>query len=86
MKLDAMKFGLAFGIIYALIFFVYALAAALFGVGGEMIKLIGSLYLGVSASFLGAIAGAIWGFAVGFVFFWLGAEIYNRLLARAQSE
>ncbi len=83
MKLDAVKFGIAFGIIYALIFFVYALAAALFGVGGEMIKLIGSLYLGVSASFLGAIAGAIWGFAIGFVFFWLGVEIYNRLLARA---
>ena len=83
MKLDAVKFGIAFGIIYALIFFVYALVAALFGVGGEMIKLIGSLYLGVSASFLGAIAGAIWGFAIGFFFFWLGAEIYNRLLARA---
>ena len=83
MKLDAVKFGIAFGIIYALTFFLLALAAALFGVGGEMIKLIESFYLGVSASFLGAIAGAIWGFAIGFVFFWLGAIIYNRLLARA---
>ena len=83
MKIDAVKFGISFGVIYAIIFFFYAIAAAVFGVGGEMIKMIGSFYLGVSASLQGAFAGAVWGFGVGFVFFWLGAVIYNRLLPSA---
>lgn len=80
MKLDAVKFGIAFGIIYATIFFLYAMIGALFGWGEEMIDLIGKFYVGFGASFMGAVIGAIWGLAIGFVFFALAAWIYNRLL------
>ncbi len=82
MKLHVTKFGVAFGIIYALIFFLYGMMAALFGWGTEMLKLISSFYAGVGPTLLGAVIGAVWGFAVGFVFFALGALIYNALLGR----
>ncbi len=80
MKLDAVKFGIAFGIIYAAVFFLYGMVAALFGVGKEMMKMIGTFYVGFGASFLGALAGAAWGLIIGFVFFWLAGLIYNRLV------
>ena len=80
MKLEAVKFGIAFGIIYAAIFFLYGLAAALFGVGEEFIGMIGKFYAGFGPSLPGALAGAVWGMAVGFFFFWLAALIYNRLV------
>lgn len=73
MKLDAAKFGLAAGAVYAAAFFLYALAGALFGVGGETLRMMGDFYPGVSPTFAGALVGAVWGFAL------LG-WIYNRLL------
>jgi hypothetical protein len=36
MKLHASMFGIAFGIVYALVFFLYGALAALFGWGGAM--------------------------------------------------
>ncbi len=83
MKLNPVKFGSAFGIIYALVFCLYALAAAVFGVGTEMMKMIGGMYPGVGPTILGAAAGAVWGLVIGFVFFGLAAWIYNALLERA---
>ena len=80
MKLNPVKFGIAFGILYAAIFFLYAILAVLFGWGGELIELIGGLYFGFGASFVGALVGAVWGLALGFIFFGGAAWIYNRLL------
>lgn len=80
MKLHAVKFGLAFAILYALVFFILGIAAALTGWGAEAAKLIGSFYPGFAPTVTGAVIGAVWGFVVGFVFFALGAGIYNRLL------
>lgn len=82
MKLDAMKFGLAMGIVYALVFFVYGIVAALTGLGAEMMRLIGGFYVGAGPSMGGAAVGALWGFGIGFVFFGLAAWIYNRLLEK----
>lgn len=79
-KLDAVKFGLAAGIIYGAMFFFYALLGALFGVGGDMLRLIADFYPGVSPTYPGAIIGAAWGFAIGFFFFTILAWIYNRLV------
>jgi hypothetical protein len=81
MTIDAVKFGLAFGIVYAVVFFLYGALAALFGWGAEMTELIGSFYAGFGPTLGGALIGAVWGFVVGFVFFALGAWIYNRLTA-----
>lgn len=83
MRLNAVKFGLAFGIIYGVVFFLYGLVAALFGTGTEMMRMIGKLYLGFGPTILGAVAGAIWGFALGFIFFALAAWLYNSFLGRS---
>lgn len=81
MHIQAAKFGIAFGILYAVVFFLYGVLAALFGWGGAMAEMIGSFYIGFGPTLGGALIGALWGFAVGFVFFGLAAWIYNRLVA-----
>ncbi|MFQ5912274.1 MAG: hypothetical protein ACE5JS_03735 [Nitrospinota bacterium] len=83
MRLNAVKFGLAFGIIYGLFFFLYTLAAALFGAGAEFMKMVGNLYVGVAPTVPGAIVAAVWGFAIGFIFFALAAWIYNGFVGRS---
>jgi hypothetical protein len=80
MKLHTTKFGLAFGIVYAVVFFLYGALAALFGWGGPMAEMIGSFYVGFGPTLGGALVGALWGFAVGFVFFAVAAWIYNKLV------
>ncbi|MFQ5895637.1 MAG: hypothetical protein ACE5JJ_07465 [Nitrospinota bacterium] len=80
MKLHAVKFGVAFGIVYAAVFVLYGAAAALFGWGAEFIKLIGDIYAGIGPTFLGVLAGAIWGIVIGFLFGGAVAWIYNALL------
>jgi hypothetical protein len=80
MKLHTAKFGIAFGIVYAVVFFLYGALAALFGWGSAMAEMIGSFYVGFGPTLGGALAGALWGFAVGFVFFAVAAWIYNRLV------
>lgn len=81
MKIHAAKFGIAFGIVYALVFFLYGALAALFGWGHELAQIIGSFYVGFAPTLVGAVFGAVWGFVVGFVFFALGAWIYNSLIS-----
>ena len=83
MRIDAAKFGIAFGIVYALVFFLFGIVATLFGWGTEMAGLIGDFYVGFGPTLLGAVIGAVWGFAVGFIFFALAAVIYNRLIGRS---
>jgi hypothetical protein len=85
MRIHPAKFGVAFGIVYAVTFFLYGVMAALFGWGAEFADFIGVFYPGFGPSFAGALIGAIWGFAVGFVFFALAAWIYNRLVARSEA-
>jgi hypothetical protein len=80
MRIDPAKFGIAFGIVYAVVFFLYGVLAALFGWGAAMAEIIGSFYVGFGPTLGGALIGAVWGFVVGFVFFAAAAWIYNRLL------
>ena len=80
MPIHAVKFGLAFGIVYAVTFFLYGAMAALFGWGAEFADFIGDFYIGFGPSLAGAVIGAVWGFVIGFVFFALAAWIYNRLV------
>ncbi len=86
MKIDAVKFGIAFGIIYALVFFLFGILGAVFGWGTEVTDLIGELYVGFGPTLLGALIGALWGFPAGFVFFALAAWIYNRLIGRSEAD
>ncbi|MBI2132628.1 MAG: hypothetical protein HYT99_07440 [Candidatus Tectomicrobia bacterium] len=74
MKLDAVRFGVAMGAVYALVFFAYGAVSALTGAGAEMMRLIGGFYVGAGPALAGALAGALWGFGVGFVFFGLALQ------------
>ncbi len=82
MRIQPVPFGIAFGIVYAVVFLLYGVVAALFGWGAEFALLIGSFYVGFGPTLVGAVIGAIWGFVVGFVFFALGAWIYDQLVGR----
>ena len=79
MRIKAVPFGIAFGIVYAVVFFLCGMLAALFGWGAAFAEMIGSFYIGFGPTPGGALIGAVWGFIIGFVFFALGASLYNRL-------
>jgi hypothetical protein len=80
MRIQVASFGIAFGTVYAVVFFLYGLLAALFGWGTAMAEMVGSFYVGFGPTIGGALIGAVWGFVVGFVFFALGAWLYNLLI------
>ena len=80
MRIQALPFGIAFGVVYAGVFFLYGFMAALFGWGAALAEIVGSFYVGFGPTLGGAMIGAVWGFAVGFVFFALGAWLYNMLI------
>lgn len=77
MKLSVWAFGFSFGIVWAIGLLIMGWLAWLFGWGIPMIRIIGSVYLGYTPTFMGAIVGAIWGavdlFVAGVIF----AAIYN---------
>ncbi len=79
-KLAVVTFGLAFGFIWAFGAFLLGIMAALSGWGITIVEVLSSLYIGYSPTFVGSIAGAVWGFADGFIFAALVAWLYNRLL------
>ncbi len=80
MTLGVISFGLALGVAWAIAVFVLGLAAWLFGWGVDAAIALASLYIGYGPSFVGAIAGAVWGFADGLILGVLVAWLYNRFL------
>ncbi|MFQ5619635.1 MAG: hypothetical protein ACE5FR_11740 [Rhodospirillales bacterium] len=85
MQIDAVKFGIAFGIVYGAVFFLFGVATFA-GWGVEFARFLGDMYVGFGPTLPGALIGAVWGFAVGFVFFALGAWIYNILTGRSEED
>jgi hypothetical protein len=83
MRIKPAAFGVAFGIVYAAVFFLYGALAALFGWGVAMAEMVGSFYVGFGPTLAGALIGAVWGFVVGFVFFGIGAWLYNLMVGEA---
>ncbi|MFC1682448.1 hypothetical protein ACFL0X_02440 [Nanoarchaeota archaeon] len=83
-KLNALKFGLAGGILSGACIFLTTLAGVYGWFGGFQIwnSIILDIYgfIGYSKTWGGSILGAIYGFADGFVFTALFAWIYNKLL------
>jgi hypothetical protein len=81
-KLHATKFGLAAGIIGAIVTFL----TTILGIYGNskaaetmMLTMWGSL--GYSVSWLGAFIGIIIGFVYAFIIMWVAALIYNKLIS-----
>lgn len=75
--LRATSFGFALGVTWAIGLLVLGWAGWLSGWGRPMIEIIGTVYLGYKATFLGTIIGAVWGFVDLFVAGIIIAAIYN---------
>ncbi len=77
-KLNALAFGLALGIIWAVFLFAVVLLALYVNWGNEFVELIGKLYLGVDASLKGAFIALPWAFIDAFIGGFLIAWLYNK--------
>lgn len=53
------------------------LSATYLGIGGDLVALKASVYLGFGPTLLGSLTGAVWGAASGFVAGFLFAWVYN---------
>jgi len=80
MKLDAVKFGLTMGIVWAGCVLFLGIIDNLWGWGGGMVKGIGSLYIGYKPTLAGSLIGMVWAFFDAGIGGWLVAFIYNKLL------
>lgn len=80
-KLNAVGFGLAWGLVSAILLCIFGLSA-MSGYGATYVTLLASVYFGYGASILGAIIGAMWGFLYGFVIGWVVAALYNNFTCR----
>jgi len=83
-KINAVKFGLAAGILTAICIALTTIA----GIYGHFLDynaIILSIYgsFGYSLSYVGALIGLIYGFIDGFVIAWLFAVLYNILIRKS---
>ncbi len=78
-KIDAVRFGLAGGLVAALAIFVFTLIAAVSGYGLEALNVCKSLFAGYDISVFGSLIGAIYAFMIGFAKLFLLGFIYNLL-------
>ncbi|PIZ04446.1 MAG: hypothetical protein COY58_03995 [Gammaproteobacteria bacterium CG_4_10_14_0_8_um_filter_38_16] len=76
-KIYPVSFGFAWGLISGLGWMLLAWAGARWGFGLILLKLMGTVYLGLAPSFVGGLWGLLWGFIDFFVFGLLVALVYN---------
>jgi hypothetical protein len=84
--LGVISLGLALGLSWAIVVFLLGIVASLFGWGVDVAAALASLYIGYGPSFVGAVAGAVWAFADGFIFGIMIAWFYNRFLLTRQRD
>ena len=82
--IGVVSFGLALGATSAIYVFILGIMAAFFGWGVPLAAALSSLYIGFGPTFVGSIAGAVWGFVDGLIAGLMIAWFYNRLLLRRQ--
>jgi len=80
MKLNAHKFALAAGILWAIAMFVFTWIAVGTGYLGDFLNIIAGVYPGYSVTAGGSFLGLVYGFIDGYVGCWLFAALYNKLL------
>lgn len=76
-ELAVISFGLAFGVVWSASVFLLAIAASFFEWGTVAAMMLSSLYVGYGPTFVGSVAGAVWGFVHGFLFGIAVAYLYN---------
>lgn len=59
--------GIRIGLIFGVTLLTLSYLSLFFGIGTPIVVLLGSLYAGYAATFMGGILGLIWGFVHGFV-------------------
>ena len=82
--IGVVSFGLALGVTSAIFVFLLGIMAAFFGWGVPVAAALSSLYIGFGPTFIGSIAGAVWGFVDGLIAGLMIAWFYNRFLLRRQ--
>jgi hypothetical protein len=70
--------GYALGITWGLGLLLVGWISSLTSYGNNFVSGLGSLYLGYSSSFFGAIIGAVWGFIDLFIAGYIVAWLYNK--------
>jgi hypothetical protein len=78
-KIDAIRFGLAGGILSMIIIFVLTLIASINGFGLNYLELLKDLFPGYEIGVIGSLVGAGYGFILGFMKLFVLAFIYNIL-------
>lgn len=78
--LGVLSFGFAVGLTWAILVFMLGLLAALLSWGVPIAVILSSLYVGFGPTFIGSVAGAVWGFVNGLIAGLLIAWLYNRFL------
>ena len=81
-ELAVISFGLAVGVVWSAGVFLLAIATAFFEWGTVAAMMLSSLYVGYGPTFVGSIAGAVWGFVNGFLFGVAVAFVYNFFMRR----
>lgn len=76
--IDVMNFGLALGIAIGLGTFILGVFS-IYGVGVGAVKALSGFYIGYDSTWIGALAGSLWGLVDGFVGGVLIAWLYNQL-------
>lgn len=79
-RLQVLSFGLALGLLWGVSVLLIGLSAMWYGWGAEMVKLIGAIYLGYQATWLGSLVGGLWGFLDAFLGGVIFAVLYNLFL------
>jgi hypothetical protein len=81
-RLQPFAFGIAIGVVWAVGVLLGGLVAMI-GYGAVFVNALGTVYIGYSASIVGAIIGGIWALVDGFVAGALIAWVYNRFASQA---
>ncbi|MBW3583826.1 MAG: bacteriophage holin [Euryarchaeota archaeon] len=77
-RIDAVRLGLAIGIVWGIGLFAAAFLAWTVGYAEAFIEAARSVYLGYAPTLAGAFMGLLWGFIDGFIVGVLVAWLYNR--------
>ncbi|WP_455276874.1 bacteriophage holin [[Eubacterium] cellulosolvens] len=77
-KLSVKGLALSIGILWAIAILLTGISATFSTWGDKYVELIGSMYIGYSASIAGSIIGAVWGFIDGLIAGAVIAWLYNR--------
>ena len=75
--LKVLSFGLALGLVWAIVVFALGLSAEFGGYGMKMVDILESIYFGYTPSLLGSFIGAVWAFFDALIGGIVVAWVYN---------